>query len=190
MPRHRIWACGDPFHNNFGPFDYRTATKAQRDIVETYHFTRLSRHCDTVESTYKIGGTSPTRFGPFRTILGRYWRWETLHGGERTTDRTARDIPSTAGSSGQFSFGLMTVRSGLCTGFPSLAMTKPKDALEQLQKADELIPNDANVHYNLGLVYFDLKDYGNSLKHAKIAYGLGFPLGGLRSMLESVHEWR
>ena len=62
--------------------------------------------------------------------------------------------------------------------------------MEQLNKAEELTPRDANVQYNLGLVYFELKDYENSLKHAKIAYDLGFPLKGLREKLESVHEWR
>src|SRR6266513_2811729 len=32
--------CGDPFQNAYGPFDYRTATQAQKVLVESNHFTR------------------------------------------------------------------------------------------------------------------------------------------------------
>ena len=31
--------CGNPFVNSYGPFDYRTATAEQRNMVESYHFT-------------------------------------------------------------------------------------------------------------------------------------------------------
>src|SRR4051812_2402613 len=31
--------CGDPFVNHFGPFDYRTASVADKTIVERTHFT-------------------------------------------------------------------------------------------------------------------------------------------------------
>jgi hypothetical protein len=31
--------CGNPFVNHFGPFDYRIAPVADRELVERFHFT-------------------------------------------------------------------------------------------------------------------------------------------------------
>lgn len=53
-----------------------------------------------------------------------------------------------------------------------------------LEKAAELSPNDANVLYNVGLLYFSMGQYDSALRHAKSAYALGFPLPGLRNMLK------
>jgi tetratricopeptide (TPR) repeat protein len=64
------------------------------------------------------------------------------------------------------------------------------EALKQLKQAEKLEANNANLHYNLGLLYFDLKDYDESLAHAKKAYALGFNLPGLRSKLQSVNKWQ
>lgn len=63
-------------------------------------------------------------------------------------------------------------------------------ALEQLQRAFKLMPDDANVNYNLGLVYFDDKKYESALEHAKRAYAAGFPLPGLRQKLIQAGQWR
>ena len=74
-------------------------------------------------------------------------------------------------------------------GIHLLKLGKRKEALEQLTAAEKLKPDDRNVHYNLGLLYFDEKNYAKSREHAKRAYELGFPLGGLRSKLQSVGAW-
>ena len=50
-------------------------------------------------------------------------------------------------------------------------------------------PNNANVHYNLGLLYFDQKDYPKARAAAQRAYELGFALPGLKKMLESAGQW-
>jgi len=63
-------------------------------------------------------------------------------------------------------------------------------ALEQMLQADKLIPGDANVAYNLGLIYVDLKDYENAREYAKRAYDGGFPLPGLRQKLVQAGQWR
>jgi tetratricopeptide (TPR) repeat protein len=60
------------------------------------------------------------------------------------------------------------------------------EALKQMQEAAKLLPDNMDVSYNLGLVYFDLKDYQNSRLHAQRAYALGFPLPGLRQKLATV----
>jgi hypothetical protein len=57
------------------------------------------------------------------------------------------------------------------------------DAVHQLETAAKLLPNSAEVNYNLGLVHFDLKDYKTSQMYGKRAYELGFPLPGLKRKL-------
>ena len=63
-------------------------------------------------------------------------------------------------------------------------------ALEQFRRGLELAPDNANLHYNIGLTYFELKDYDNALVHAKRAYELGFPLPGLRNKLQAAKRWK
>ena len=69
-------------------------------------------------------------------------------------------------------YGIYLARNGL-----------DDEAVEQLEKAAKLLPDSMDVSYNLGLIYFDMKDYKNSRLHAQRAYELGFPLPGLRQKL-------
>ena len=45
------------------------------------------------------------------------------------------------------------------------------------------------AHYNLGLLYLRLEKFSESLEHARIAYGLGYPLPGLKQKLASAGYW-
>jgi hypothetical protein len=45
------------------------------------------------------------------------------------------------------------------------------------------MPNSAEVHYNFGLLYVATGELDLAVEHANRAYGLGFPLPGLRRML-------
>ena len=47
----------------------------------------------------------------------------------------------------------------------------------------------SDIHYNLGLLYFELSDFERALKHAQAAYSAGFPLLGLRKKLERAGHW-
>jgi tetratricopeptide (TPR) repeat protein len=60
-----------------------------------------------------------------------------------------------------------------------------REAIAELEQALKLLPDSSEVNYNLGLVYFDLKDYKTSQMYAQRAYALGFPLPGLRRKLET-----
>lgn len=57
---------------------------------------------------------------------------------------------------------------------------------EEYLIALNLKPNDAQINYNLALLYFEIEDYDAASKHAQIAYDAGHPLPGLRNKLESV----
>ena len=78
----------------------------------------------------------------------------------------------------------------LVYGVALLKAGEVRPAITQLDKAGELLPNNPNVHYNLGLAYFDAKDFDKAREHAKQAYALGHPLPGLRQKLERAGQWQ
>lgn len=57
-------------------------------------------------------------------------------------------------------------------------------ALDIYQEAERLSPDSAEVHYNLGLLYIELKDLEKAKAHADRAYELGHPLPGLQMKLK------
>jgi tetratricopeptide (TPR) repeat protein len=56
-------------------------------------------------------------------------------------------------------------------------------------KTIEINPENIEAHYNLGLLYFELKEYSKARKHAMSAYDKGFPLQGLKNKLKSRGYW-
>ncbi len=64
-----------------------------------------------------------------------------------------------------------------------------KDALVRYQEALELLPDSSEVYYNMGLLYVDLKDFANAKIAAEKAYGMGYPLPGLKNQLLRAGHW-
>jgi tetratricopeptide (TPR) repeat protein len=60
-------------------------------------------------------------------------------------------------------------------------------ALEAYKQALNLTPGNIEVHYNIGLLYVEMKDYTQGKFHADKAYKAGFPLPGLRNKLAQLH---
>ena len=63
-------------------------------------------------------------------------------------------------------------------------------AVEMYLRAVELDERNAVIQYNLGLAYFKLNNYELANKYAQRAYNAGFPLPGLRTMLQNAGKWR
>jgi tetratricopeptide (TPR) repeat protein len=63
------------------------------------------------------------------------------------------------------------------------------EAIKSYKRALELDPDSVNAHYNLGLAYFDAKQYDLANVHAQQAYRLGAPLPGLRDKLKKAGRW-
>lgn len=62
-------------------------------------------------------------------------------------------------------------------------------AMEQMQEAARLSPDNPAINYNLGLMYVKKNDYAQARVYAKKAYDLGFPLPGLKNKLRAVGQW-
>ena len=67
--------------------------------------------------------------------------------------------------------------------------SKGNDALKYLNDAADLGQENANLYYNMGLIYLDLKQYDKALTNAHRAYQMGFPLPGLRDRLKKAGKW-
>ncbi|MDN2700697.1 tetratricopeptide repeat protein [Janthinobacterium sp. SUN176] len=71
-----------------------------------------------------------------------------------------------------------------------LATGQDAAALEQLDAASRLAPDQATIQYNLGLMYVKKKEYDKASAHAQKAYALGFPLPGLKNKLKAAGKWK
>jgi len=66
---------------------------------------------------------------------------------------------------------------------------KEAEAIQQLELAIEAAGDNPFTHYNVGLVYFDLKRFDRALSQAHKAYGMGFVQPELREQLKSAGKW-
>jgi tetratricopeptide (TPR) repeat protein len=62
-------------------------------------------------------------------------------------------------------------------------------ALREYQVAEELMGDNPELDYNLGLLHFKREEYDRAYNYARKAYDEGFPLPGLKKMLKSVGHW-
>jgi tetratricopeptide (TPR) repeat protein len=60
-----------------------------------------------------------------------------------------------------------------------------QNSLDRYQEALVLMPDSGELHYNMGLLYFDMNEYERSADHARRAYDAGYPLLGLQNKLRS-----
>lgn len=63
------------------------------------------------------------------------------------------------------------------------------EANAQLESAVAYAKDNGFTHYNIGLHYFDLKNYEKALVQAHKALELGFPQTALRDQLQSAGKW-
>ncbi len=180
--------CGG-LDNAFGPFDYRVANAANKKIVEGNHFTYEVEYL-IQQKTGPFGGDIDYTLRAFpnhpRALksmmeLGFKAKTEKPAGAKWPVwcyfDRAIRFRPDDVQA--KMVYAIYLHRKG-----------KPKEAIEQLQQVQSLVSDNANVHYNMGLIFLDLGDYENSLAHAHKAYALGFQLEGLRNRLKRANRWR
>lgn len=180
-------SCGS-LRNAYGPYDY-WSDKDKLPIVEGAHFTPEVETLKAGKSS-TLGGDIDYTLRAFpnhpRALLAMVRLGERLKsdrpGGAHYSvacflDRAIRFRPDDAMA--RMIFGTY------------LAKRKKNElALQHLEIAEKNASDNANVHYNLGLVYFDLGKYDKSLSHAHKAYRLGFELPGLRAKLEKAGKWQ
>lgn len=182
-------ACNMDLRNPFGPFDYRTASEDKREIVETNHFT------EQVEGLIR-GQTGPIGGDIAYTLRAFPNHPRALMAMARLAQREEKPTPKGSRYSVDCWFARALAfqpddpQVHLVFGVALLLDGKSTPAIEQLHIAEASLPDNPNVAYNLGLAYFETKDFDKSLKYAHQAYSLGFPLPGLRDKLKRAGRWK
>lgn len=182
-----VTPCGS-LENAYGPYDYRTHHH-KLEIVERFHFD-AGVETLTKSKGSKFGGdldytlrTSPNHHRALMTLVKLVMREKTVKpkGSRYTIDcwfnRAERFRPDDAMV--KTIYGLYLVQSG-----------QARAGAEKLEAARKVDAANANVHYNLGLAYVELKQFDKALESAHAAYRMGFPLPGLREKLRRVGQWR
>ena len=67
---------------------------------------------------------------------------------------------------------------------------KIAEAEKQYFTALKIQPESSEIHYNLGLLYYDKGNYQLALEHAHKAYALNYPLEGLKRLLIKKGVWK
>lgn len=180
--------CGS-LENHFGPFDYRTSYD-KHAIVERFHFTPDVEHLRRGASTTRIGGD----ISYVLRVFPNHPR--ALDAMARLSEREKKPTPggSTYSIDCWFERG-MRFRADdevvkMLYGMHLLRVGKHQESIKYLELARKSGPPNANIHYNLGLAYMRLGKHEAALENAHVAYGLGFPLAGLRNQLVRAGKWR
>jgi tetratricopeptide (TPR) repeat protein len=179
--------CGD-IANAYGPYDYRT-DKDKLGIVEKNHFDAGVENLSRGISAY-LGGDIDYTLRAFpnhhralaaMTRLSEKLKTEQPPQARYTVtcyyERAVRFRPDDG--TVRMLYAVYLAKRG-----------KAAEAVQHLKVAEEVVGENANLHYNMGLAYLDLKDYDRALAHAHRAYALGFPLPGLRNRLQRAGKWR
>lgn len=180
-------ACGS-LQASYGPFDYRT-DHDKLPIVTGAHFTAQ------VEALIK-GTTSRLPGGDIAyTLRAIPNHHRALIAMLRLSEKEKTPTPYGAGYAIECWFERATtfrpddaiVRMIYSTYLNSKG--RVPDANTQLDIATVHAKDNAFTHYNIGLHYFDLKNYDKALAEAHKAIELGFTQIELREQLRSVGKW-
>lgn len=68
--------------------------------------------------------------------------------------------------------------------------SRTNDALAQLNSATVIAGDSGFTHYNVGLIYLEMKEYDLALAQAHKAQSLGFDRTTLRDQLKAVNKWK
>lgn len=186
--------CGS-LENPYGPFNYNTARGRKHwPIVRNYHFTQEVR-------TLKHGSTGSLGHDLDYTLRAFPNQPAALYDMIVYQLRDGYPNGGTHETVGYYSAECYLKRAvvfaphdGVVRMIYAIYWQRKGDdqkALKRYKQAEKRIKpaRSAELYYNMGLLYFQLKDYNNAREYAKKAYKRGYPLSGLRQQLKSVHQW-
>jgi tetratricopeptide (TPR) repeat protein len=174
---------------HIGPLDYRRINPKMLKLVEDFHFTRNVEMLRKGQSS-TLGGdlaytlnAIPNHPRALRSTIEYFKRK-----GVEATMEMHMSLDCWLDRAVAYRPDDPTVR--ILVADSLIRQGKRADAVSALKVAEQNADDSATVHYNLGLLYLDLKDYDRSLEHARKAYALGAPLPGLKNMLAKAGKWQ
>lgn len=182
-------ACGQ-LTNGYGPWDYSDAFHREKrlPIVEQYHFT-------SAVETLKAGASGNLALDIDYTLRAFPNHPRALWAMARLQLRDGYSPSAHYFSADCYFERALRWRpeDPAVWMIYGMYLHRKKDtdgALEKFTRGLELQPDNLELHYDIGLVYAERGQYEEARKHAKIAYDGGYPLPGLRRILEKKGEWR
>jgi tetratricopeptide (TPR) repeat protein len=186
--------CGAPFEQNAfkRPIDY--TNPADREFVtiwvEPFHFTREVEALVRGKSSDIVGDLSYTlrQIPNHHRALNSMMRWQLEH--KLPADAPERLIyPMECYFERALAMGTNDPAIYVLQGIFFHRSKQYQDSLRSYDRALAINPNLAELHYNLGLLLIDMKDYAKAREHAERAYELGYPMPGLRNKLQRLGYW-
>lgn len=185
-------ACGNPFVNHFGPWDYRTASKKNIDAVEDYHFGPGIESMTRPKTTMKhemakdvsyVLHVFPNHHRALMTMvkLGEKYKSDPPPGVTLSIDcyfdRAIRFRPDD------------TVVRSIYARF--LNKNKRKDeAMRQLEMALTYVKDNPASHHTIGAVYLELGEFDRALTQAHTARAMGLQWPELENALKAAGHWK
>lgn len=182
--------------HGYGPYDYRSATTEQLALVEGAHFfpnvENLRENTPHPNRGYIVVPGSEIDY----TLRAFPNHHRALMAASKLALRDKTDRPNGLKASIDCYFkSALEFRQDdsyvpMIYGIHLAKKGRTAEAIEYFDKAKLLGDDSANLHYNLGLAYFQVKRYDEALDSAQKAYAAGFPLPGLKNMLERIGKWK
>jgi tetratricopeptide (TPR) repeat protein len=184
-------ACGNPFQNHFGPYDYRTVDAQTKGMVERPHFP------PGVESLTRPSKTMFSQMA--QDVAYTLHVFPNHHRALLTMSRAAKKFGKDPAPGARYTVNCYferaiqfrpddTVARALYAQYLT-ANKREEDALRQLEVATGYAKDNPFSHYNIGLLYFELGKYEQALAQAHLAIALGYTRPELPERLKSVNKW-
>ena len=181
-------SCGSLDNGQNGPFDYLVERGRKLSVVEEFHFT------PTVESL--IRGQSATVAGDLAytlTVFPNHHR--ALMAMQRLGEKLKSPQPPGALYTVEcyFERALRFRRNDVIARMIYAAYlaknARATEAVQQLEVAAAAAGDNPFTHNNIGLIYFDMKEYDKALQEAHKAIALGYEQLALREQLQKAGKW-
>lgn len=170
--------------------DYRTSSRQALDLVENFHFT------PEVEALIRGKSSSDIAADLSYTLIA----FPNHHRALMSLMSLGKKFKTPQPKGAQFSVECYFLRALRFRPDDTTArmmyasylsnQARPTEASKELAQVGEVAGDNAFTFYNMGQIYFDLKDYDRALENAHKAYGLGLTLTGLRDRLTRTGHWR
>lgn len=181
--------CGS-LKNHYGPYDYTNPIHKEKylPIVDTHHFTSEVESLKGRVSTALWDDLDYTlrAFPNHHRALYAMARYQLIvHRPPNAQYRTAECYFERA-----LEFKPDDAMVYLIYGAYLHRAGELQKALEKYQAAIKLHLDSAELDYNIGLLYVDLKQWELANKYAASAYQKGYPLPGLKDKLAALGKWQ
>lgn len=171
----------------FGPFDY-ILNRDKLSIVEQFHFTpKVEQLMGGENNSSPIGDITYTfmKFPNHHRALYSAIRYAL---GESNFDQQSQ-YPMECVLQRAIAFSPRDPVPRMLYGLYLHKLDKLELSISRYREAERISPNNPMLAYNMGLVFYDAKQYESARIYAKKAYTAGVTLPGLKRKLAQAGQW-